>query len=61
VTTIKHTEFCKYEKPGSKIATGGYRGLHIFYRKCICVYFYQEGIHYCTAHKYSTEKIINAS
>jgi len=25
------------------------------------VYFYQEGIHYCTAHKYSTEAVINDS
>ena len=25
------------------------------------IFFYQEGIHYCTAHKYSTEALINDS
>jgi len=33
----------------------------VFTKKYIRVYFYQEGIHYCTAHKYSTETVIDAS
>jgi len=45
------------------IATGLYYELHtFFYQKCIMrIFFCQEGIHYCTAHKYSTESVIDAS
>jgi len=32
-----------------------------FLPKRTYVSFPQEGIHYCTAHKYSTETVINAS
>jgi len=37
---------------------------HLFYQKCTYSYvsYHQEGIHYyCTAHKYSTETLINVS
>jgi len=34
--------------------------LHIFFTKMENVSFYQEGIHYCAAHKCSIETIFNA-
>ena len=33
----------------------------VFTKKYKRIYFYQEGIHYCTAHKYSTDTVIDAS
>ena len=62
VTTIRHTEFRKYEKPGPKQQLLDIIWQHIFfYEKRIYVAFKQEGINYCTAHKYTTETINNAS
>jgi len=34
---------------------------YLLYRKRLFASFYQEGKHYCTAHKYSTETAIDAS
>jgi len=33
---------------------------YLLYQKGTYVSFYQEGMYYCTAHKYSTESVINA-
>jgi len=57
VTTIEHTEFRKCEKAGP---SGDY-GLtaHMIYQKEKYMrIFYQEGIHYRTAPKYRTERVI---
>jgi len=45
------------------VPTGGHYALHSFYQNLDNVYvsYYQEGTHYCTAHKYSTETVINVS
>ena len=63
LTTIRHRpiEFRKCEKP---LLNGNWRTLwaaYRFYQKPMYVSFHQEGIDYCTAQKYSTETVINAS
>ena len=37
------------------------RAAYLCYQNCMFVSFYQVRIHYCTAHKYSAETVINAS
>ena len=61
VTKIKHTEFRKYKTPGPKWRLVDIMGYISFVSKMKNVYFYQEEIHCCTAHKYITETIVNAS
>jgi len=60
LTTIKHTEFHKCEKPCTKwqLVEMSYTS---FLPKSTNVSFHQEGIYYRTAHKYSTEIVINTS
>jgi len=61
VTTIRH--WISYvRKPGHKYKLVDIVATYLFiYLKRICVSFYHEGIHYCTAHKYCTEIVITVS
>jgi len=61
VTDIRHTEWRKYEKPHPNSNWWTLWATYLFHQKLICVSYRQEGFHYCTAHKYSTETAINAS
>jgi len=45
-------------KTWSWIGTGGHYGLYLFLPKTYIRIFYQEGIHHCAAHKYSTATVI---
>jgi len=62
VTTMRHTEFRKYKKNWIKEQLVDIMGYICFFTKKVYMRILsKEEIHYCTARKYSTETVINAS
>jgi len=62
MTTIRHTEFRKYDKPIPKWQLVHIMGYMSYSPKMYILYVstYHEEIHYCRAYKYSTEQVCGA-
>jgi len=65
MTDIRHAEFRKYCTKNLVLISNRstFVGYSSFLTKTYCIYgaFHQGGLHYCTAHKFSTETVVNVS